>query len=312
MKRNELEAKENVEFTLFENGLDSLAKGLELISSASNKSELKQAILNLAAGIEQVLKARLAQEDWRLLFHDPDSADPKIYYDGKFRSIGFEKCIERLDDYCDLTLSEKEKMSLSSFREKRHKLEHFSIRESWQSVEASAVEALGVLLDFVGKAFDFDSIGEAEKRLMEKIQSTLNEFRAYTRKRLAEIEGGIDKIRRESGCVIECPHCLQLALATDVRVKCLFCGYADDAERAAEYFSNAYECPNCENVALVDRGITGGQCPSIEYECFACGWHWMEGEARMCWDCGQPKEQESFWGDRCSSCDRAYMARDNT
>ena len=69
------EESRDLSFVLLENGLDFIASGLRYIARGETKSDLKYGVLHLASGIELVLKERLRQEDWRLVFVKPDKAE---------------------------------------------------------------------------------------------------------------------------------------------------------------------------------------------------------------------------------------------
>ena len=52
----------HIEFTLLENGLDFIWSAVEHLGTDLSKRSLKYAVLNLAAGIELILKERLRRE----------------------------------------------------------------------------------------------------------------------------------------------------------------------------------------------------------------------------------------------------------
>lgn len=320
----------DIEFALLENSLDFIESGLRHISRAQNKRDLKYATLHLASGIELVLKARLEREDWRLLFIEPEEADERRYTTGDFKSIGMDTCIDRFVDECGIEIRPEDRATLTSFRRKRNRFEHFAIIDTKEAVEASAVSVLSIVLDFVNREFEHDELSEEESRLLEAIRTSIAEFRRFTEERLQIISPRIKEARGEYGAIVQCPLCLQKSLSADVNVECLFCGYKAEAEDAAEMFiANVlqesryrafkegydyplYLCPNCDNQALVDKGISGGMAPQVQFVCFACGFEWLEGDLRVCELCGNPKDPEDFFAGQCSDCFRAYTDRDNT
>jgi hypothetical protein len=65
------------QYTLLENGLDFVHSCLGHLNAAqeakevgAQKRHLKYALIHLCSGIELVLKERLRQEDWKLVFAD--------------------------------------------------------------------------------------------------------------------------------------------------------------------------------------------------------------------------------------------------
>jgi hypothetical protein len=69
------QAEKRVEYALLENGLDFVLSALEHVGSKPDRRQLKYAVLHLYAGVALVLKERLRQEDWRLLFEKQEKAD---------------------------------------------------------------------------------------------------------------------------------------------------------------------------------------------------------------------------------------------
>jgi hypothetical protein len=63
-----------VEFTPIRNGLDFIHSALEHLQQAEGSRELKYATLHLWSGIEILLKVRLQQEHWSLIFAEPKNA----------------------------------------------------------------------------------------------------------------------------------------------------------------------------------------------------------------------------------------------
>lgn len=319
----------DLSFVLLENGLDFIASGLRYIARGETKSDLKYGVLHLASGIELVLKERLRQEDWRLVFVQPDKADERLYRAGNFRSVNQEECLNRLKEHCGIDLTDSQRETLRAFRLRRNRLEHFAIVDSQRAIERLAAEVLGILLDFIGEAFDESELLEGEDLLLE-IRNRLGEFKRFTKSRLDEIGLELERWQKGYGGVIECPCCLYESLKADVRVECLFCGYRAQCEDAADfYIANhlgvtwasamkdgqdypRHRCPECYNEALVDLGPTGNAAPSTQFVCFSCGMEREEGALEICPYCQAAEDADSMtpWG--CVECARAYMSRENT
>lgn len=325
----EQEDSADLSFGLLENGLDFIASGLRYIARGETKSDLKYGVLHLASGIELVLKERLRQEDWRQVFSKPDNADERRYKAGDFRSVDQQECLDRLKEHCGIELTDSQQEKLRAFRLRRNRLEHFAIVDSQRAIESLAAQALGILLDFIGEAFDESELLEGEDLLLE-IRTRLGEFKGFTQDRLDEIAPELERWRKGHGGVIYCPCCLQNSLKADVSVECLFCGYRTNGEDAADfYIANhlgvtqltamkegedypRHRCPECDNEALVDLGSTGNAAPSTQFVCFSCGMEREEGELEICPFCQAAEDRDSMtpWG--CMECGRAYMSREHT
>lgn len=310
---------EELRFELLENGLDFLASGLDYIARGATKSDLKYGVLHLSSGIELVLKARLQQENWKLLFRDPDTADENRYKAGDFWSIGQKDCLTRLEEECGIEVSKEGIEKLGTIRVRRNRLEHFAIVDTKAAIESLAAQALGVLLTFISEAFEDSTLSTEENELLLRIRERLTEFDAFTKDRLAEIFAESNPQKEELTNVIECPCCLQQTLRPDVCVECMFCGYRASAEDAANFFiaqhqigQAIYFCPDCVNEALVDLGAAGNAAPSTQFICFGCGSRWDEGTLEECPLCQELESPDYMTPMGCRECFNSYVAQDHT
>jgi hypothetical protein len=178
---------EDLQSELLENGLDFIASGLNHIVRATTKADLKYGVLHLASGIELVLKERLRQEDWTLVFEDIDDADEERYKAGNFRSVDHKECLKRLEEECGIEISRENKGKLSAFRARRNRLEHFAIVDTKSAIESLAAQALGVLLNFISENFEDSVLSERDNELLLQIREQLREFVAFEQNRLGEI-----------------------------------------------------------------------------------------------------------------------------
>jgi hypothetical protein len=206
-----MSGEDAVEFTLLENGLDFIWSAIEHLDAAGAKAHLKYAVLHLSAGIELVLKERLRQKDWRLLFQDGDKASEDVYRSGAFRSVVFETCLERLEAECLVDLSEAEDR-LRAVREKRNRLEHLALVDSREAVIAVAAEALGAVVDFVREELSGQPFSSTEEDLLAKIRAKLPELDAFVTTQWKSIESALKQAYR----VLPYPACLQKSLAIKV------------------------------------------------------------------------------------------------
>jgi len=308
---------EELHFELLENGLDFISSGLAYVARGETKSDLKYGVLHLASGIELVLKERLRQEDWTLVFKQPEKADEDNYKSGDFRSVDQRECVQRLEEECGIELSKEQKDKLSAFRSPRNRLEHFGIVDTKAAVESLAAQALGVLLDFIGEHFESSVLSDRDNKMLLQIREHLAEFETFTNRRLKDIAE--DMSNKNSTAVLQCPCCLQTALHADVDVDCKFCGYHASGTEAANFYiaqhdltRNTYFCPECGNKTLVDLGLTGGSAPAPEFICFGCGFQWLEGDLEICHQCQQVVASESMTPLGCRDCFDSYVARENT
>lgn len=310
---------EEVRFELLENGLDFIPSGLDYIARGETKSDLKYGILHLSAGIELVLKARLQKEDWKLLFPNPERAKENRYKSGDFWSIGFDTVLSRLEEDCAIELSTEGTERLRAIRARRNRLEHFAIVDTKSAIESVAAQALAVVIDFIGEAFEGDALTEEENDLILHVRERLKEFEVFRTERIAKIFADSNPRRTELTDALQCPSCLNETLVPDVSVECLFCGYRASAEDSANFFlaqhhaaRAIYYCPGCENEALVDIGAAGNMAPATQFFCFACGGQWDEGTLEECPFCQQLEYPDFMSTMGCRECFGAYVAEDHT
>jgi rubrerythrin len=313
------------EWGLLENAIDYLREAVRRLEGDVDRQDLKYAILSLGAGLELLLTERLRREDWRLLFSDLSSAEEAVYRSGDFHSVGVWKTMNRLEEVAGIEISEVQRSYVVNLREQRNPLEHFRIRQTREAVSAAASAALGFALDFVARHLDEDSMSAELQGELEEIREALPALEEFVSHRLHEVEGRIE----DGDTVLTCPRCFQdTAIASD-GISCLFCGFAigiDDVERAAEDWIGSvlgiseyqavkeggelplYECPNCEQRALVDRGLSGDLHDEDRWLCFACGARWSDAGINQCALCGEPFDPESGAGSVCRNCFAATVA----
>lgn len=312
------------EWGLLENAIDYLREAVRRLEGEVDRQDLKYAILSLGAGLELLLKERLRREDWRLLFSDPSSAEEELYRSGDFFSVNVWKTMERLEDV-GVEISETHRNHIVNLRDQRNPLEHFRVRQTHEAVSSAASAALGFALDFVARHLDVDSMSMELQGELEEIREALPALEEFVAHRLSEVEGRIE----EGATVLACPRCFQDTAIVGDGIVCLFCGFGvsiDDVERAAEDWIGSvlgiseyravkeggelplYSCPNCEQRAMVDRGLSGDLHEDARWICFACGARWGDRAIDECARCGEPFDPESGAGSVCRNCFAASVA----
>lgn len=126
-----------VQYEPLDNGLDYLESVVENLQGSPTPRELKYAALHLAAGVEVLLKARLLNEDWRLVFRDVDGADEDALAAGTFKSVGIYEAIKRLRQAGVRIGEDNERAVIRSYR-RRNALQHFGLRQSAEAIKASS------------------------------------------------------------------------------------------------------------------------------------------------------------------------------
>ena len=293
-----------MQYTVLENGLDfilSAIKNLSIANEASTdevakKRLIKYSLLHLSSGIELVFKYRLLQENWTYVFADMNKARKKALQTGELKSVDSETIIERLENLCDINLSDSDKLDLKNLRKRRNKAEHFEVNEHILSVESSIHKSISILMKFIAEHYDIEELGEEELQLFTEIKDAMRGLTKHydDAKLLAQKE-----LEQSGASAVICPECKEEFLVIDDNdVKCYFCGYDESGETAADdYINNVlgidaystikdggkyplYTCPECGDESLVydyENGIA---------ICFCCGHKCGTDELSFCNYCG--------------------------
>ncbi|NPV89966.1 MAG: hypothetical protein HPY50_04225 [Firmicutes bacterium] len=311
-------------FGLLENGLDFIHSAIKYLINPSNKSDLKYGILHLSAGVDLILKYRLSKEHWTLLFQNVDLANKKDFDSGNFTSVSSKTCIERLKGICSIEIDDKSAAQLKHLRDRRNRLEHFGILDSEIALQVAFCKVLNFALDFIEDNVEQEDFETIEREILEEIRSSLGKFKGFISHRWNTIKSEIEKCKELNMAITNCPTCYQDALVIDDGVKCYFCGYSDDGEKAAnEYIQNVlgisaystvkdggefplYYCIECgsESMVHLDDGEKGG------WICFTCGFDWDESDVCFCISCGSPHQVDVDDIGMCDDCINYRLSRD--
>jgi ribosomal protein S27AE len=318
-------------YTLLENGLDFVRSCLEHLKAAQEAKEnngqkrhLKYALIHLCSGIELVLKERLRQEDWRLVFADQDKATEEAYESGEFFSVDFKALQSRLEDDCGIDLTPEQKADLKTFRSRRNKVEHFNVVDTLLAMQSSTAKMVSFLVDFIDQNFEVENFEEEELELLTEIRSNLSSCAAVVQERVTLIEPEVKQLYS----VIRCPSCLQIAMSADGgKVRCLFCFSGPDPSDAAdEYVTNVLGYPSSFEVEKDGGDWPVRTCPecgdetfvtevpdsSGNFYCFNCGYENSPEQMERCNDCGEYYDHDGEPGCHiCSDCFNARVSRDD-
>lgn len=265
------------EFHLLDNALDYILNAGEHASGVK-AADLKYSVLHLFAGVELLLKARLKQEHWTLLFADVNKASQSKLDSGDFRSVDFETAVNRLRDILGIEIAGDDLKRLDGLRQMRNRIQHFGASMNQEQVRGQ-----------VGCAADF--VIEFIKEHLSELQSThgeqIEEIRELMQQCDEYVEGRMQRISEElSACdyVAECPHCLQEAvpIGEDDPPRCRFCDQQVDPEMLAfqrSEIGEVFECPECERQACTLILLNN---EDAVFYCFACGGRFEPADYEVC------------------------------
>ena len=233
---------------LLSNAMDSIVHGLEhYVEGLNSATNYKFAILHIAQGIELILKERLRQEHWVLIYD-------KVEKPNKSRTIDFETAVARLQSICKLSL-DKYIDGLRGLRNARHEIEHYKVSLS----EKEAAMLIGSNIPFLIEFLE----DELKTTLQEHIrdEETWQEllliesvFAKAIRKASEEAEWLLSCREKDDEYpqIISCPLCgLEFFVIkgnNDKQAECLLC----------KHVSELKECLRCYKLFPADDWADGG------------------------------------------------------
>ncbi len=271
-----------------ESGLELLQSGLESLTKNSNPRGRKHAILDLASGVGLLLRERLRQEHWSLVFADPGRASKAQFEEGRFVPVGLTGSLDRLESVCGVEVPARWRWGIEALDKRRGQLEARGVVESTPALASIALSVVSPFVDSVPPG----RLTQPLVELLERIKSRLGILEEYVASALKRI-----KSQRPDEALLTCPNCRQeSALAVIDGPGCLFCGYTGKPEVVADEYARdlfpdedrpLYRCPACRRDTLLDVGA-----PDEDpwYKCFACGEWWSMDDLVFCVSCGQPFE----------------------
>jgi len=226
---------------LLENAIDSMIHGLQhYVDGKRDASNYKFAILHIAQSVELILKERLRQEHWVLIYD-------KVEKPNKSRTIDFETAVARLQSICNLSL-DKYIDGLRGLRNARHEIEHYKVSLSEQEAAALIGSNIPFLMQFLEDELKTTLQEHIDEETWQELLNILDVFSKAIEKAREEREQvltGQEK-DQEYPRIIECPQCgleyLVVRGRGDKKAQCLLCKHVSELE----------ECIRCYEVFAVD------------------------------------------------------------
>ncbi|MFD9691531.1 hypothetical protein ACFWXO_37875 [Kitasatospora sp. NPDC059088] len=271
--------------------MDYLDSVVDHLADEPEPRDLKYAVLHLQAAAEVLLKARLLQEHWSLVFKDPGRADRARFQSGDFESCGTAETIARLRGIVGLELPRSAEDELKKLAAWRNALQHFGLTVPAQAVQARTAVILDFLLLFINEhlipnlnGIDLEYANEGEFYILNRLHS----LKALTKARMGRL---LPALATHAERTVDCPDCGQLALVVgSTPIQCRFCGVEHhNAENFAMFYVGVglglewepgYEnvadwpirtCASCTRHALVLEAGTAAAPGEHTPLCFACG-----------------------------------------
>ncbi|WP_234319431.1 hypothetical protein [Streptomyces sp. NRRL S-237] len=310
-----------VDFPPVQNGVDYLGSVADHLSLGQadprdgqglNPRHLKYAVLHLQAAAEVLLKARLVQEHWSLVFKDPGIAKRDRFEAGDFDSCTTTGAIARLRDIAGVTIGDKPAKSLAILAKWRNRLQHYGLTAPAPAVEVTAAQVLDFLVAFVHDELLPALPGPEAAAIaadLESVGTDVRCIRSYMDVRLKRLA---DELKDAADRTVMCPVCDQWALVLGnpaIPLDCRFCHTTwPNALQALEQCKKdllghvtVQECPECTQNALVVEGVGTAAAPEAHHSlCYCCGTDF--GAIVQCGDCwdffvADPVDDHGLCGD---------------
>lgn len=269
----------------------------------NDKRFWKYSLLNLACGLELILKARLDREHWSLLFADVNKASKDKMKQGDFLSVDFETGLNRLKNISGVHLHFKTEKDLKTIRKIRNRIIHFTVDVDISELKGLVAKGINIFIEFYKENFEEDD------SFIYDLSETLVEFEEFVISRLKSLEDELKASERPAGFIKECDRCLQNALILeDDIVKCLFCGNKISPRELAENLTECGVeiCPECSEETFIFILYNNEEGDFI---CVSCGFKSNENYNCECERCGN-----MFWNENgqvvCEDCWSSVMDKE--
>ena len=294
VSENANERSEQLRIALLDNALDSLLSAAEAVHRDEGPRSLKEAVLHLANGVELMIKARIAQEHWSLIFSNIDHASYGKIVSGDFVSVDYGKAIERLGGIVDVTVERQSKDHLQALRKQRNLLTHFTGELDATQTKSLLAKGMAFCVEFCEQ--QNMATPDAESTL-GAIHENLIDLQEFVNDRMDSI-----LTTAQYALIWECPECWQEALTIDGGVvQCQFCRRDADRHELATFNSEGdiEDCPECGTEQTF--AFVLGNNEKEMWVCFYCGEHGEHYD--RCIICNSP---DNFFGDDLKICESCW------
>ena len=311
---------QEINFDLLENSLHFILEGVTRLSKSDGPSDehVKHGTINLAFGVELLLKERLIREHWTLIFQNVDKAEKYKLQSGDFTSTGFKEALTRVERVCGIAIDSQNRKALIKLNYTRNKFVHFGKADSVFAIKNIAAHVLDFVVDFMEDLIINNENDNIESMIFS-IRNKLGEFEEFSKKRKEKIK---DNLAEAIGVEL-CPGCLEETLMLgDGDPTCPFCNWTDSPlETALTYLkmflnTTRYDekdicepivryCPICSEEAVIEH-------VDSDHLCFGCGGVWEVGELTKCTNCSELIDNSRGDADIiCGDCSDYKMNKDD-
>lgn len=206
----------------------------------------KYSLLHLWSGIFLLLKVRLYQEHWSLLFSNSDKASVEKFKSGNFLGVSFPQCQDRLLNIVSTDiLSGHDKKILNNLRRKRNQVEHFFDHTiSDEATKAYLYSGFDFTLSFI-ENINTEGFGDDVQDIISTIQEEAHQLEDFHNERMKHIAPDLKQHSR----LLTCPECYNKTLVFPDEEDFALCKYCSHKVSRDDYG----DIPECDEFRGVVR-----------------------------------------------------------
>lgn len=280
-----------MESNMLENGLIHLLDAVNRLDEPIvDNTCLKYAVVHLCHGLKLLLKKRLFDEHWSLIYediahpnHPKDSLNSIV-----FEPISFISLKDRLCTFCGIDITEYIDI-LVKLRKDYKKIELNQFMGSKTQIISNMVQIWPFIVDFVSKHIDFSHDMYAESLFNQtcEIMESHLKFVHEIKKETIKILFAQSKTAYYAKPLV-CPECLQTAIPlladNNTQIRCEFCNHVIHWKELAVvcgFYLNQYlgpfDCLDCECKGLIQT--------EDRWVCLSCCSEWNLEHFNICQSC---------------------------
>ena len=283
--------------SLFRNALDFLNRALDELDAHP-----KYALIDFAAAVELVFKARIVLIGSMWVAEEPTDATPERFAQGKLRTVGLELAKKRIESLTDENIDASAFKVFQAIARHRNRVVHFfhTGLDSKSQREAVAGEI------YVAWYHLYRLITGPWGKHFSRYSKPISEFGARLQSLTPFLDAVFDRVVKsdpKANTYTRCPVCNYQSLdaATGDRYQsaiCHVCGYIEPSHKAIQhgeedFVASCAACGGHQTVLATGFGFKCSECGESFADCITCEYcseHWV-GNA------------DPDYGDYLSGCD---------
>jgi hypothetical protein len=314
----------SLEYDLVDSAMAFLARSVQTINDSDDEHSVAFAVVDLAAAVEVLMKARLMRADWTQVCSMPTSSFADLT-SGAARTVAPDEAAARLDAVAVVDIA-GHRNSIGRLARLRNRAVHFTLTNGGEQpagVRAEYGGGLDFVLWFLNSEFRDRAVCGVDivvvvDEVIEELTQVVGQIRGLVESRMMTLAPEL----ADAAVRLVCPRCAQPALLMPGgrTPRCAFCLWTSDdgCSAAQEYVDAVLDvseyvvakngatwpigwCPDCEAEALVE-GIEPAQQETSNKLAV------MHGDAPTpaywgCFNCGETADATEI--ERCSRCEIA-------